>query len=319
MKPVQILMAVFNGERYVASQIDSILAQSYAPLRLLIRDNASTDGTWSILQRYAADYPERVVVMPRNTENIGALGNFAAVFNAADEGYVMFADADDVWRRDKAQAVMDRLTELEEQHGTDTPILVHSDLSVVDADLTTIDASFWHFQKIDPVKGCEIGRLLVCGAVTGCTLVMNSALVRLARPIPVSAAIMHDYWISLVAASFGVIGHVDRPLIDYRQHGRNDTGAKRWDGSLSAVLRKPWNPFNRASTHVFRSEMAQHYRQARAFLELHGARLSAPLRAQISAFVQLSERSFLARRALVIRHGFWKTGLIRNISLLTRI
>lgn len=319
MKNVQILMAVYNGEHYLPAQIDSILGQTYPSLRLLVRDNASTDGTWDILQGYAARHPDRVTVLPRNTTNIGALGNFAAVFAAAEEGYVMFADADDVWLPDKVQAVMDRMSELEAVHGADTPVLVHSDLTVVDRDLQVIDPSFWHFQKIDPANGCRLGRLLVCNAVTGCTMILNRPLVRLARPVPVTEVVMHDYWIALVAACFGVIGHVDRPLMKYRQHGRNDTGAKRWDGSLGAILKKPWNPFDQAATARFRTQMKVQYRQAQALLDYHGDRLPAESRSKIRAFLELPGRSFVGRRLAVMRHGFWKTGLIRNVSLLTRL
>jgi glycosyltransferase involved in cell wall biosynthesis len=312
-------MAVYNGAHYLPEQVDSILNQTYPHVRLLIRDNASTDGTWDLLQHYATAYPERIAVLPRNSENIGALGNFAAVFAAADVGYVMFADADDVWVPDKIESSLQRMTALEKEFGSGTPLLVHSDLEVVDRKLNVVDPSFWHYQKIDPENGCQLGRLLVCNAVTGCTLLLNPALVRLSRPIPRSRAIMHDYWIALVAACFGQIAHVDRALVRYRQHGRNDTGAKRWDGSIGAILRKPWNPLDEGSTRLFRTEMETHYLQARALLEVFGDSLPAKARQTIEAFLDLPTRSFIGRRVSAIRNGFWKTGLIRNISLLTRI
>lgn len=134
---VDILLATWNGERYLAEQIDSILAQSYSNWRLLIRDDGSSDGTRDIIGRYVSENPERLELIEGGAPGLGACGNFAYLMAHATSDYVMFCDQDDVWLPHKAERLLEEMQRLEEQHGTDQPLLVHSDLKVVGPDLTS--------------------------------------------------------------------------------------------------------------------------------------------------------------------------------------
>src|SRR5690606_39057310 len=136
---------------------------------------------------------------------------------------VMFSDADDCWFPDKISLTLDLMRVVEkDEGGARTPTLVHTDLAVVDRDLRPIADSLWQYQGVNPDL-TSLNRLLIQNCVTGCTVMVNRPLRELASPIP-PGVVMHDWWMALVASSFGRIARIARPTLLYRQHGRNDTG-----------------------------------------------------------------------------------------------
>jgi hypothetical protein len=140
----------------------------------------------------------------------------------AGSRYFAFADQDDVWDPNKLSVCLDRMRSTEGR--LPGPVLVHSDLRVVSATLEQIAPSLAGFQGLQPARQ-NFGRMLVANSVTGCTMLINEALARQALPIPASA-IMHDWWLALVARTTGTVIYVDSPLMDYRQHGANTFGAR---------------------------------------------------------------------------------------------
>ena len=113
--------------------------------------------------------------------------------------------------------------------------MLHTDLAVVDRQLQPLAASFWAMQDQDPVAARHLRRNLVGNCAAGCTILINRALRDRAVPIP-PAAIMHDWWLMLVASAFGHVIQLPLPMVLYRQHGRNALGAQRWD--LSRIIRE---------------------------------------------------------------------------------
>ncbi len=218
-------MAVYNGSGFLNEQLESISRQTHQDWRLLIRDDCSTAPAWGILEEHVKRDPQRIRLL-RAEVNGGALANFAVLLDHADADYVMFADADDSWFPDKISRTLARMRELEALHGSSAPLLVHSDVKVANHDLSVRHESLWRYQGIAPAGGATLNRLLIENKVTGCTMMLNRALVEIARPIPRQAgqAVMHDWWIALVTAAFGHIGRVDQPLMLYRQHGGNELG-----------------------------------------------------------------------------------------------
>src|SRR4029077_11295650 len=105
-------------------------------------------------------------------------------------------------------------------------LLVHSDLSVVDDALRELQPSFWRYSGFDPER-TNLARLLLKNTVTGCASLVNLPLVMLPVPVP-PAALLHDYWLALVAAAAGRIAVVREPLVAYRQHARNAVGAREY-------------------------------------------------------------------------------------------
>src|SRR5262245_1468649 len=125
---IDVVMATYNGATYVKEQIDSILAQDYPSIRLLISDDGSTDATPQILQEYAKKHPSIITLLPFDG-NKGVVGNFSRLLSYTTAYYVLFSDQDDVWNKDKVSKSYQRMKLLEVQHGKNVPLLVHTDLT----------------------------------------------------------------------------------------------------------------------------------------------------------------------------------------------
>ena len=150
---IDVLMATYNGAAFLGEQIESVLAQQHGRLRLLVRDDGSTDATRAIVTDYAARWPEMVVSVDPDGPHLGACGSFARLLELSTADYVMFCDQDDVWLPGRVGAMLQRMTETEGQFGRQTPLLVHGDLIVVDETLRTLHESFWRSQGLDPRRG----------------------------------------------------------------------------------------------------------------------------------------------------------------------
>ncbi|RZJ62705.1 MAG: glycosyltransferase family 2 protein [Acidovorax sp.] len=224
---VDVLLATYNGSRYLAQQLDSILAQTHTPWRILVSDDGSSDETLAILQQYGARLGDRLVLVPNPDAGKGVVRNFENLMQASlNDGrarWAVFADQDDVWLPEKIASQLDEMVRIEAGDAHAVPCLVHSDLTVVDEALTVLSPSFARYQRMDPA-GCSQLSLLSVNQVTGCTMMVNRALLARALPLP-AETIMHDWWCALISGS-GRRSFIDQPLILYRQHGANQLGAK---------------------------------------------------------------------------------------------
>jgi len=299
---VDILLATYNGEKYIQEQLDSIFNQSYKNLRVIVRDDGSTDATLDIVKRYDVEIIE-------SSENLGAKMSFESLLeyalNRSNSRYFMFADQDDVWRSDKIAKSIDRMKVIEREQEKPTPILIHSNLHVVDESLNLIHNSFWHYSHIDPNYN-SFNRLLIQNTVTGCTMLLNRELAYLALPIA-NEAIMHDWWIALVASKFGKIGILNEATMDYRQHANNDTGAKGF--TLAYVGQKIF-----ADTSI-----SKYQRQAKAFLQHYQSQLDTDTKELIQVFTTLDKLSYLKRVIYLLKYGLLKQGSIRNIGFILKV
>lgn len=223
-----ILMSTYNGARYLHQQIDSIVAQTDHDWRLILRDDGSTDATPAILGYYAKAHPERISVMSDNRRNVGAMRSFERLLEQvpAEADYVMFADQDDVWLPEKVAVTKAKMQELEAVHGKQKPIVVHTDLKVVNQDLKEMHPSFWRFSNIRPeILDRDVHYLGICNAVTGCAMMMNRAALTISLPFA-DYAFMHDWWIAeKVMTEGGIVCPLAQPTILYRQHLSNVVGA----------------------------------------------------------------------------------------------
>lgn len=216
---VSIVMTTFNGEKYLRQQLDSILQQTYQYLELIVVDDASMDGTLSILEEYAA-LDDRIHIFPAK-KNLGLVANFERGLKLAKGDFIALSDQDDIFRRDKIELL---LTELKDYPSCDLAI---SDLSLIDKDGNEFAQSMWHYQKLNPKQGKPFRRLLYSNFATGCAMMFRRRLLYLATPFPANC-IVHDWWLAVVAASSkgGGICLVKEPLTAYRQHLSNVIGAR---------------------------------------------------------------------------------------------
>ena len=312
---VEVLLATYNGERYLREQIESIWAQDYLSIgpmsvRVLARDDGSRDGTAAILAEVAASDPERFQVLSGGEQPGGAKTNFLRLMEAATSRYVCFADQDDVWCPEKVRLSVEAMRRLEERYGAETPLVVFSDLRVVDAELKTIAASLWAQGRIRPESVHQLERLLGQNVVTGCTAMINRPMLELARSMPAEAT-MHDRWIGLLAASMGAADFLRERTVLYRQHGANEVGAMAVDNSLNGMTSRARDDTGR------RRERWRSEQQAEALLRLHGREMKAGRREVLASYLRSGRSaSRVERVGTTLRYGFFRSGLMRNAAML---
>lgn len=208
MKTISIAMATYNGAKYLSEQINSILNQTVAPNEIIIVDDCSTDGTWTILQQYAQQYNQ--IKLYRNAQNIGGCQSFNKAIMQCSGDYIALSDQDDVWLPEKLSILV---TEIGDN------LLIHSDAVIVDESLNVISNTF----KKGLINKHSLVDYLMSNAVTGCTCMFSKDLVTLSFPITAEFYI-HDHFISIIAGIFGTVKYIDKPLIKYRQHQNSQIG-----------------------------------------------------------------------------------------------
>ena len=221
---IAILLATYNGERYLGEQLESLLAQTNHDWQLFIHDDGSTDATPNILHQYATAYPDRITVLDYPPQG-GSCRNFLSLLSRVVAPYYMFCDQDDVWHPDKVAKTLQLMLATEKDNGR-APVIVHTDLRVVDAALQPLHASFWHYANIRP-EAVTSFQDCVMNVVTGCTMLFNAPARRVAIEKPSRQATMHDAWVTCCCyAAHGHAVALPEATIYYRQHGHNCIEAK---------------------------------------------------------------------------------------------
>jgi|TARA_B100002003_G_scaffold251477_1_gene295292 glycosyltransferase involved in cell wall biosynthesis len=234
---IAILLATYNGSKYLAEQLDSILNQSYENFVIVVRDDGSSDDTVALLNDYAVRQADKFYLLDNDGTNRGASGSFSflieyvlenkQVLGLAD-AYMMFCDQDDIWYEDKVEKQLAVMLDVERDdvEAEACPVLIHSDLQVVSEQKSVIAKSLVRYQGLE-IDRNRFPNLVISNLVTGCTVLINETLAL--KSVPVSKqAIMHDWWLALVASAFGKLIFLDTPLVHYRQHSSNTIGAKEF-------------------------------------------------------------------------------------------
>ena len=240
MAEIDILMAAYNGERFIAEQIESLLAQTFQDFRLIIRDDGSSDNTPAIIENYEQKYPGKIEIINDDVVCKSPTKNFMQLLKHAEADYVMFCDQDDVWLPYKVQITLDYMKRAEREK-PDLPVLVFTGLNVVDAELKSLDI----FMALGiPQDRLGMTQLLLANCASGCTEMLNRRLYEGIGGYSEYINI-HDHWAALYAAGCGEIRNVPMALILYRQHSNNAIGAGihtrkssvRWGGGAGRLLR----------------------------------------------------------------------------------
>ncbi len=272
---VLVLMSCFNGEAYLVEQIESILAQQGVSVRLLVRDDGSTDATAEILQ----DYQDKGFLEWYQGDNLKSAQSFMDLLQTASGAhYYAFADQDDVWYPHKLQAAVTCLSGCNDQ-----PTLYFSHKRVVDRELKPLGI------EDEAVNGLELGTSLLKCRVSGCTMVFNDALLRQLqtyRPYRIS---MHDSWVLKVASAIGTVVEDKGLFMDYRQHERNVVGSRK--SAFDVFKIRVRSLFSRSKDSI-RTSMAQQ------LMEGYGSKMSAYDQQYCQAFAEIRS-SFKARLRLV--------------------
>ena len=218
---VDVLMATYNGEKYLKDQIESILNQTYKNIQIIISDDCSTDKTREILKEYEKNDKIKIYYQQKN---LGYIKNFEFLLEKVENNLYMLSDQDDVWKEQKIEKSVEKL----EKENLD---LVFGDLEVVDENLNTICESFNKQMKLDRKIRKYLGSYklqYLYNCMTGCTILSKKEYIEKILPLPASTKhVSHDYWIGLIVSIHGKVGYVEEKYIKYRQHSNNQIGTEK--------------------------------------------------------------------------------------------
>lgn len=299
---IAILLATYNGEKYIAEQINSILEQTEKEWVLYIHDDGSTDGTKKIIKEYAQRYPKQIFVVEGKSTG-GAKQNFFYLFSQVDAPYYMCCDQDDVWLPKKIELTKKEMNRLEQEDKA-LPCLVFTELKVADERLHILSDKMSVYQGLD-CRNLSLSRALIQNVVTGCTMMVNRAMRDEFHKITDDADIlMHDWWALLVATKFGKVSFVETPSILYRQHSENGVGAKNTNSVFYLLKRM-------LQGSEIRQSLANTREQARYFAFLYNEKEDS----LIYNYAVLGRKNKIIRLMFYQRYDVKKSTLAKNIGL----
>ena len=227
---IEILLATYNGEKYVGEQIDSIINQTYNNWELLIRDDNSKDNTLEILKEYEKK-DNRIKVIEDKKGNLGFVKNFEELLKNSKEDWVMFSDQDDYWLENKIEKYVAVLNASSEDI-LKKPMLIHSNSFICDDNLEIVKDEFINSKIANEYNE---DNFYFAYFVQGSTALINRAIIDLALPFSKNVTV-HDRYFHLLAEFLGKRIFINESLIKYRQHSNNKIGAK--SSVISKILKK---------------------------------------------------------------------------------
>lgn len=372
MYNVNIIMSVYNGEKYLREQIDSIIKSTVSNWNLYIFDDGSSDDSFNIATEYAQKYRHKIFAA-KNPHNMGSTASFLynlcrvseknaqnnkqRILNGFKQKakgprlesikkitstaasfvkhpilsrtsqlhkctqYYMFADQDDFWLMDKIFLTIKKLKKLERVRGKHKPSMVFTDAILVDEQLRFLEKSFYKTNHMKAGK-CDLGHLLMENKAIGCTVALNQAAadaLRATYPTKNNGfkfrndydyIRFHDWWMALICAGLGNVRFYHVPTVMYRQHSDNQVGQTDFS---SYVKRRA------ADADDIRRRLGETIAQAECFYRCYGNMLKKRKLKVLKRFCLLKEYNPVMKRLIMIRHGFFKSGLLRNIVLMLYI
>ncbi|HFI0233845.1 glycosyltransferase family 2 protein [Streptococcus suis] len=303
---VNILMSTYNGQEFLAEQIRSIQAQTFTDWTLLIRDDGSKDKTREIIADFAQQDSRIHFINPDSTENLGVIKSFHALVQYQRADVYFFSDQDDVWLQDKLQVTL----ETAQAYPADQPLMVYTDLKVVDQDLQVMNESMIRSQSHH--ANTELVQELTENTVTGGTSMINHALAELWTVT--DDILMHDWYLALLATAFGKLVYIDQPTELYRQHDNNVLGARTMDKRFKIFRYGPKFIFTRYWKLIHDSQ-----KQAAHLLEFSQIKLED--RELIEHFVDIDKQNMVERIRRIVKYRYsknqWKHILVFRTLLIT--
>ena len=228
-KTIAVLLATYNGERFLREQIESLYAQTIKDWTIYVHDDGSTDGTKAILDEYV-EKKDNFVVLDYPSQK-GASNNFFSLLKRVNASYFFFADQDDVWMSNKMEKCLVRMLQIEKST-ISKPVLVCCDACVTDEKLKVVSPSLWERSGAYPEFLTNFNESAATPFVTGCTMLLNKAAKESVLWNVTEKATMHDAFITLcVFKACGIVEPIRESLMYYRQHGENTLGAYSKDNS----------------------------------------------------------------------------------------
>lgn len=205
---VSIAVATFNGGKYLAQQLDTLVNQTYKNLEIIVSDDGSTDHTLETLKQYAEKYSNFFVYS--NGEPHGVKRNFENALKHCKGTYIAFSDQDDVWMLDKIEKLVNNIGDA---------ALIYHDSLFIDFEGNSLERTFQ--TNLNCYAGSDSRAFLFCNCVSGHALLFHRKMLDIALPFP--EARHHDWWLAFRAADNGGIKFLDEVLVHYRQHPASQT------------------------------------------------------------------------------------------------
>ena len=282
---VDIVMATYNGAKYVDEQIRSFCRQTYTDWRCLAHDDGSTDGTQNILRAWAKK-EKRVVFIEDGIQHLGPAKHFLHILQYSDAPWVMWSDQDDVWFDNKIEKML----------------TAGEQAAFMGAGVVYANAVLW-----TPQRGVTASRntlfyptrlqdmLFLNSGVQGASALFNSAMREILKT-PLDSYAMHDHVLLLAALTMGEVRYIDEPLMYYRQHDHNVTGNA--PGSKWKKVQLMWR--NRHEPVIFRA----HYEGTRAFYAHYKTKLKARDQYIMETYLHLPEYNWFQCFRIICREHF---------------
>ncbi|MBM7642424.1 glycosyltransferase family 2 protein [Streptococcus loxodontisalivarius] len=299
---VNILMSTYNGEQFLADQIKSIQAQSFTDWTLLIRDDGSSDRTPEIIASFVAEDDRIHFINADNRENYGVIKNFYTLLKYEKADFYFFSDQDDIWLENKLALTLERA----QKESQDKPLLVYTDLKVVNQDLEVMNDSMVRSQSHH--ANTRLAEEITENTVTGGTALINHALAELWTSY--EDLLMHDWYLALIASAMGKLVYIDQPTELYRQHESNVLGARTWSKRM-----KNWLiPHKLVAKYWWLIGASQ--KQATFLLDLD---LTEENRQLVEAFVSIMDQPLNKRLAILNKYGLRKNRAFHTLVFKTLI
>lgn len=217
MVKIGIVLATYNGEKYLSQMLDSLIAQTRPADFIVAVDDGSKDSTASILESYKDRLPLQITRFPQNQGHRAAFSKALELArpNLGENDLIALADQDDIWLPQKLEI-------LEKALQKNNATLVFGDAQVVDGSGNIIADSWRKYSKIEVENSME-QQIAGINNVTGCLTLFKAGLLQKILPIPAGVTV-HDRWIAMMAQKFGTVFAQDTAVVKYRIHGENSVG-----------------------------------------------------------------------------------------------
>jgi glycosyltransferase involved in cell wall biosynthesis len=223
---ISIALCTYNGERFLWEQLESLAGQTKRPDELIVIDDGSTDGTLSLLEKFAQTAPFKVLISV-NTTTLGVTKNFEKALTQCEGDFLFLCDQDDIWDVDK---IAQMVSFLEQNPSVN---VVFSDAFLVNENAVSLQQRLWESVRLYASqleqwkKGESIGLMLVGNRVAGCTMAIRRSFLQKILPFPTDIPdFLHDTWIAFVASMVDQIRFISTPLVNYRQHSAQQVGTR---------------------------------------------------------------------------------------------
>lgn len=294
-KNIQILLSTYNGEKYLREQLDSYVSlENFDQIKVLIRDDGSTDNTIEILGEYSRKYGFEVL----KGKNVGVNKSIFELFANCDLScdYFALSDQDDVWLKNKFTIALNRLSRVDNKK----PALFASCSEIVDENLKPIGSS------IVPLKGVSFYNAMIQNVAPGHTQVLNKALLLDLMEKGIENVHVVDGWIYLVAAGIGEVVFDNKFTVLHRQHSENSVGYEL-DFFKSTINRLK---------RVLKNQPSNITLQIKSFEKLYNEKLPYKFKNELTLFLE-SQNSFLNRIRYVLNCKVYRQTLYESIIFKT--